>query len=90
MFAHFDKECVEELLVTEFVVGVLLDILGIFIFNDFEGFSIRAVDIGEFRVLLPEIRFEDFCRGQESQDSGIALRDRSRFIGWPSDRPRPR
>jgi hypothetical protein len=30
------------------------------------------LDTSEFVVLLPEIRLEDFDRGQKSQNSGIA------------------
>src|SRR5213080_2913489 len=52
----------------QLVVGVLRDVGRHIIVNALQCLHVRPALVGEFRVLLPEIRLQDFHRRQESQD----------------------
>ena len=80
LLVHLHQEGVEEVLVAEFIGGVLFDVRRHIVVNGFQRVGIRAIDIGKLGILLPKIRFENFSRGEEAQDSGVAFGNPQRFV----------
>ena len=73
LLAHFDQEGVEKILMAELVGGVLGDVGGHVLVDVLQGVPVWPFEVCEFSILLPEISLQDFCRGQESQDSRISV-----------------
>ena len=51
--AHLDQECVEKILMTELVSGVLINVRRHVLINALQRVSVRAVSIDKVRILLP-------------------------------------
>ena len=77
-----DQVCVEEVLVSELILGIVMDVLVHVPIQDFQGFGVDWIPVppgtslswmpAELVVLHPEIGLEDFRRRREPEQGGIA------------------
>ena len=74
-FVHLHQERVQEILVAEFIIGVLRDVGGHVVVDSLQGVGVRAVHVRELVVLLPQISLEYFGGCEEAQNVRIAFGD---------------